>query len=234
MNILFYQHQYPAFGGIETVTTMLANAFAEDGHMVAIVSFIHKDGTNLLEQLHPSVKWHELPEASLDSSANLNALKTIFADFKPDKVIFQDSYANIQHLLFKAMGATRPVVVEHSAPCFSIARRMNPLTVVEIAKRIVLFFSRPVFVSRRFRRESARRKELFDTANCYVILSRNYRHRIEQMVGRERMEKLRVIPNPIAGNFCEVDLAAKRKQLLFVGSLIAIKGVDRLLEVWRL
>ena len=233
MNILFYLHQYPAFGGIETVTTMLASAFAADGHNVAIVSFIHKDGTDLLEQLHPSVKWHELPEASLDSPANLNALKTILADFKPDKVIFQDSYANIQNLLFKAMGKGRPFVAEHSAPSFSLARRMNPLTAIEVAKRIILFFFRPVFVARRFRYESARRKELFDHADHYVILSQNYRDRIEQMVGAERMGKLRVIPNPVAGNFCEVDLTAKKKQMLFVGSLIAMKGVDRLLEIWR-
>lgn len=233
MNILFYQHQYPAFGGIETVTTMLASAFAADGHNVVIVSFIHKDGTDLLERLNPSVKWHELPEASLESPANLSALKTILADFKPDKVIFQDSYANIQYLLFEAMGQDRPFVAEHSAPCFSLARRMNPLTAIEIAKRIILFFFRPVFVARRFRYESARRKELFDHADHYVILSQNYRDRIEQMVGAERMGKLSVIPNPVAGNFCEVDLTAKKKQLLFVGSLIAMKGVDRLLEIWR-
>jgi len=233
MNILFYQHQYPAFGGIETVTTLLANSFAGDGHNVAIVSFIHKDGTDLLKRLHPSVKWRELPEPSFSSFANLCAIKTIISDFKPDKVIFQDSYANIHHLLFEAMGRKRPIVVEHSAPSFSLARRRNPLTAIEIAKRIIVFLLRPVFVAKRFRYESARRKLLFDNVEHYVTLSKNYRRRLEQLVGRERIKKLHVIPNPIVSSFRKVNLTEKKKQLLFVGSLIALKGVDRLISIWR-
>ena len=233
MNILFYQHQYPAFGGIETVTTMLANAFAADGHNIAIVSFIHKDGTDLLKRLHPSVKWHELPEPSFDSPENLKVLSSILADFKPDKVIFQDSYANIQYLLFSAMGSGRPIVVEHSAPRFSLGRRMKPLTAVEIAKRIILFFLCPALMIRRFLYESARRKELFDKADRYIILSRNYRSCLVQMVGHERMEKLKIIPNPIMGCICKLDLMSKKKQILFVGSLLITKGVDRLLLIWH-
>ena len=69
-SLLFYQHQYPAFGGIETVTTLLAKAFAEDGHEIRIVSFICKPGTDLLAQLPSSVRWQQLPESALDSAAN--------------------------------------------------------------------------------------------------------------------------------------------------------------------
>ena len=162
MNILFYQHQFPAFGGIETVTAMLANAFAADGHKVAIVSFIHKDGTDLLSRLHPSVTWHELPESALYSTANLADLSDFLAAFTPDKTIFQDSYVNIQQLLFSALGDTRPFIAEHSCPRFSLARRTQPLSLVELAKRVILAVVRPFVVAQRRQYEALRRRELFD------------------------------------------------------------------------
>jgi len=248
MNILFYQHQYPAFGGIETVTTLLANAFAADGHRVVIVSFIHKDGTDLLDRLHPGVTWRELPHPDLDSPENEEVLGDLLDAFMPDRIVFQDSYANIQGLLFRAVSAWRrrhpgtagtnsdPVcsyAAEHSAPRFSLARRTNPLTGVELFKRIVLFFLRPFLVASRFRYESRRRKAIFDCVDAYVVLSKNYRKRIEELVGRDRMRKLRVIPNPLVPLEAPVALDEKKKQVLFVGSLITTKGVDRLIAIWE-
>lgn len=239
MNILFYQHQYPAFGGIETVTTILANAFADDGHNIAIVSFISKDGTDLLERLDSRAVWHKLPDAEIDAAANVEALRNILDTFRPDKIIFQDSYANIQGVLFKALDLWKgeedqcSAIVEHSAPRISLSRRMKPLSPAEILKRTVLFALKPLLIARRFRYESQRRRALFDRAEHYVILSGNYRRSIETLVGHERIGKLRVIPNPISASATAVDLAHKKKQVLFVGSLIVTKGVDRLVRIWE-
>lgn len=239
MNILFYQHQYPAFGGIETVTTMLANAFAADGHNVAIVSFIHKDGTDLLDQLQKRSMWYELPEPSLDSAENREALVEILRNFKPDRIILQDSYANIQHLLFGALSEWKEFdgkqlfVVEHSAPQFSVTRRPKPLDAIEFLKRVVLFPLIPISLLRRFRSESMRRRELFDHADAYIVLSKNYVDRIRLLVGNKRISKLRVIPNPTGAPPLVLDMGRKKKQILFVGSLIALKGVHRLLSAWE-
>jgi len=239
MNILFYQHQYPAFGGIETVTTMLANAFADDGHNVAIVSFIHKDGTNLLERLNRNVLWRELPRPEMDCDANRNALLEVLESFKPDNIIFQDSYANIQNVLFAAVKSWKDScrmsvhVAEHSSPEWSLGKRIKPLLVREMLKRVVLFMLKPYFTYRRFKYESRRRCELFDKAKAYVILSKNYEKAIQRLVGKTRMQKLHVIPNPVCDVQLDHNVACKKKQMLFVGSLIPTKGVDRLLAVWR-
>ena len=239
MNILFYQHQYPAFGGIETVTTMLANAFADDGHNVAIVSFIHKDGTDLLEQLEKRIMWYELPEPSLDSAENRESLVEILRNFKPDQIILQDSYANIQHLLWEALSEWKGFdgkqlfVVEHSAPQFSVARHPKALDAIECLKRVVLFFLTPISLLRRLRFESLRRRELFDHADAYIVLSKNYIDRVRLLVGSKRISKLRVIPNPTGAPPLVLDMRRKGKQILFVGSLIPLKGVDRLLSAWK-
>ena len=238
MNILFYQHQYPAFGGIETVTTILANSFAEDGHNVAIVSFIHKSGTDLLNRLNKKVAWHELPEGEINADGNRTALLKILRNFKPDKIIFQDSYANIQYLLWSALVDWRGqtvqglIVVEHSAPRWSPGRRTKPLSVKDFLKQVVLFLLKPYFKYRRFRYESHRRCELFDKADAYVILSKNYEQAIRRLVGSERLNKLHVIPNPSRSFNIDNNVECKRKQILFVGSLIHTKGVEKLLSVW--
>lgn len=245
MKILFYQHQYPAFGGIETVTTTLANAFAEDGHQVAIVSLIHKDGTDLLQRLHPNVVWRELPEPNCTSEANCQALGRMLDAFCPDHILFQDSYANIQGILFRAVAAWRTrhgraremttgmCAAEHSMPRLSPGRRQVPLSPIEIAKRFVLLVLRPYLLWSRFRYESRRRKEIFDHVDAYVVLSKNYRRRIRELVGKNRLAKLHVIPNMIDAASGDLALSDKKKQILFVGSLIGTKGVDRLLDVWR-
>ena len=239
MNILFYQHQYPAFGGIETVTTMLANAFADDGHNVAIVSFIQKDGTNLLDRLNRNVLWRELPRPEMDCDANRNALLEVLKNFKPDNIIFQDSYANIQNVLFAAVESWKDScrmsvhVAEHSSPVWLLGKRIKPLLVREMLKRVILFMLKPYFTYRRFKYESRRRCELFDKAKAYVILSKNYEKAIQRLVGKTRMQKLHVIPNPVCDVQLEHNVVWKKKQMLFVGSLIPTKGVDRLLSVWR-
>lgn len=38
MNILFFYRVYPNYGGVEVVTTVLANRFIKDGHGVIIAS----------------------------------------------------------------------------------------------------------------------------------------------------------------------------------------------------
>ena len=240
MNILFYQHQYPAFGGIETVTTILANSFAEDGHNVAIVSFIHKSGTDLLNRLNKKVAWHELPEGEINADGNRTALLKILRNFKPDKIIFQDSYANIQYLLWNALVDWRGqivqglIVVEHSAPRWSPCLRTKSLSVKDFFKQLVFFVLKPYFKYRHFMYESHRRCELFDNAEAYVILSKNYEQAIKRLVGPERLNKLHVIPNPSRSFNIDNNVECKRKQILFVGSLIHTKGVEKLLSVWSM
>ena len=44
MNILFLERYWPVFGGGQTVTRILANAFCERGHKVHVVYFNYNDG----------------------------------------------------------------------------------------------------------------------------------------------------------------------------------------------
>ena len=67
MNILFYMHKYPSYGGIENVTTYLANYFVSKGHGVQIYSFVGVDFELLLSKLDKKVTMF----------ANANAMTTV-------------------------------------------------------------------------------------------------------------------------------------------------------------
>ena len=70
MNILFFYRVYPNYGGVEVVTTVLANRFIKDGHGVIIAS-IEQPHIELACQLLPDVK---LVKLDLSSTYKCNFL----------------------------------------------------------------------------------------------------------------------------------------------------------------
>lgn len=59
MNILFLMGIYPSYGGVEKVTTVLANEFVKQGMCVSIVSF-EQPVPELAKELHPKIKLYKL------------------------------------------------------------------------------------------------------------------------------------------------------------------------------
>lgn len=239
MNILFYQHQYPAFGGIETVTTLLARQFAADGHAVAIVSIRSRAGTTLLDELSPCVVVHQLPEDAYDSPSNREALRRILDAFSPDVVIFQDSYASIERTLFAALndyrkGAVLKIIVEHNMPKVSVPCGELTLS-LGLVKFVRRFLGRMLYPIRYWRRSSSerrRRRALYADADKYVFLSPRYIPISNRIAGMDGGEKLTALPNPIRPLTLEPNLSDKRKEILYCGSLIPAKGVSRLIGIW--
>ena len=239
MNILFYQHQYPAFGGIETVTTMLASAFADDGHNIAIVSSRSGPGTNLLGQLPMSVHVHQLPEDEFESPRNIAALSKILENFAPNVIVFQDSYAPIESTLFAALESHRGVmpkivIVEHNMPKVPVGLGEITLRdgVVRFVRRIVGRILYPARYCKSLRYERRRRQYLYERADKYVFLSSRYIRISNRIAGVEGCDKLIAIPNPVKTPLMVPDVNAKRKEILYCGSLIPSKGVSRIIAIW--
>ena len=239
MNILFYQHQYPAFGGIETVTTMLAGAFSDDGHGVTIVSSRSRPGTNLLNQLPKGVHVHQLPEDEFESEKNRTDLLDVLESFAPDVVMFQDSYAPIEGTLFAALESYRGVkpkivIVEHNMPKVPVA--LGEITLRDGVVRFVRCIAgRILYPARYWKRllyERRRRKYLYERADKYVFLSSRYKDRSNRIAGVDGGSKLTALPNPVRQVTMSPDIGAKEKEILYCGSLIPSKGVGRLIAIW--
>lgn len=242
MNILFYQHQYPAFGGIERVTTLLARQFVADGHRVSIVSFRHQEGTSLLKDLPPIVKWVQLPDDEMDSRANRVALRQVLDEFNPDHIMFQDSYVDIEFMLFDVYEDWKEMRETRTEGCHPVLPRSFALpqrpdrdeTVIRKMKEGFRLAFWPLVRRLRDRRERARRRYICSRVDDYIILSDRYMPRVRTLVGKRFLHKVLSIPNPVDLSRISDENTDRRKEVLFVGTLNAkVKGCDRILSVWE-
>lgn len=221
------------------MTTMLANAFSADGHKVLIVSFRHQEGTNLLGQLLSGCEWKELPSAALNSEENLSALTALFEDFRPDVVVFQDSYTDIHYLLFRCVSAakldsaTKILCVEHNEPLGTLRQRYEDPLWKAWCRTLAGPALRLMRQRRGFKIGAERRKEIARSVDRYIVLSRHYVPMVKRMLGNELAAKVFAVPNPmnaIPPN--ALNTSDKRKLVVFVGTLSITKGVDRMLKAW--
>lgn len=239
MKILFYLHQYPAFGGIETVTTMLARQFAIDGHELTIVALRQRSGTRLLESLPRNIEVLYLPEDAYDSAMNFEALRQILNNKRPHIVIYQDSYTDIDLTLLGALnkcdwGRPKLLVVEHSMPRVSYVwpELCAHNGLITNLRRVIARFISPLLYLKRYSYERRRRCRLYDAAYKYVFLSSRYIPKASKIAGLSLDRKAVTIPNPIQSQHISSRRKAKEKVVLYCGSLLPVKRVDRLLKIW--
>lgn len=220
MRILFYLHQYPAFGGIETVTTTLAVKFIADGHQVRIASFLHRDGTDLLARLPPGT-WTSVTPATV---------KPLVDAFRPDIVIFQDSYVDIQKPLFDALAGrpTRDVDVDYQQA--AVQRPLFVRMLRQIVGWPIRFILKPYRDGRRLKAEAVRRTAIGRHVARYVTLSPAYSRAVECLAPTLHRKTVS-LPNPLTPGLA-MEVSQKKNRVLFVGSLNQTKAVHRLIRVW--
>ncbi len=229
MNILYYLHQFPAIGGIETVTATLANCFAAKGYGVTIVSHIAKDNADKTVALDSRVVVLRMPDAEGVTTRNQTFLRDVVRDRKVDVVVFQDSYAPIERnlLLLKSLKNKGLVVVENSAPYFIAGSAMQEITLKNILRNPRHFLGR----CRRAFRDRMRRRFLYDLSDQYVLLSDRFFGELRVLAGLVESQKLRAIPNPMAAQL-KIAGQTKENEVVFCATLTNLKGCDLLLEAW--
>lgn len=229
MNILYYLHQFPAIGGIETVTATLANWFAGKGYGVTIVSHISKDNADKTVALDPRIAVLRMPDAEGVTTRNQKFLRDVVRDRKVDVVVFQDSYAPIERnlLLLKSTKGKGLVTVENSAPYFIAGSAMQAVSLKNILRNPRHFLGR----CRRAFRDRMRRRSLYDFSDRYVLLSDRFFGEFRVMAGLGESHKLRAIPNPMASQL-KIAERPKENEIVFCATLTNLKGCDLLLEAW--
>ena len=230
MNILYYLHQFPAIGGIETVTATLANCFVGKGYGVTIVSHVSKDNADKTVALDSRVVVLRMPDAEGVTKRNQKFLYDVVRDKKIDVVVFQDSYAPIERnlSLLKQTNDTGLVTVENSAPYFITGSAMQAVSLKNILRNPRHFLGR----CRRAFRDRMRRRSLYDFSDRYVLLSDRFFGEFRVMAGLGESHKLRAIPNPMAAQL-QMAERTKQNEIVFCATLTNLKGCDMLLKVWE-
>lgn len=227
--VLFLLDRYPAFGGIETVTTVLANSLAE--HYRIILCSVHGEKEHeLLHKLDKRITFCMLPDDT--QNRRMAALDSILAAEKVELVIYQDSYAPNQYLAhhIKQRNDIKLIVVEHNSPSFSRkwAIELQTLPWWKIYRRCRLTYRN----GKGHIRALFRRTNLYRICDRYVILAESLQHEFLENSFVRDTSKLCAIGNPVSYEPADISLCAKKKQLLFIGQFNGIKGLYRLLRIW--
>jgi len=230
MKILFYLYQYPAIGGIEAVTAVLAGAFVRHGHKVSILSHVSKKQQFELIDSANTVPHYRMPERELSSRCNVAYLEQLISREHIEILIFQDEYTPIEANVYNAqINNVRVVVCEHNAPyCppyYPYRRLPFPLSYLRKASFLYNQWCNSIKSVRRKRR-------LYNHCWRYVLLSSRYFGEFRAMTGFVDTRKLRAIGNPIT---ClkPVGLREKVDEIVFAGTVEYRKGCDMLVPLFK-
>lgn len=238
MNILFLIDRYPGFGGIETVTTVLANYFLKLDYKVAIISRI-QENEEILEKLDTQVLLFRFPnKQNKISSENETYLKHVINEFQPNFLINQESYSSLFKLLIDIKNeiSCKIITVEHNSPDARYKMLVNYIeneklefNIKSILKKLLF----PVLFWKCLYRERKYHRQAYKLSDDYILLSKQFIPIFKKIGGFKNIKKIQVIENPITVEPEIVSIENKEKIVLYVGRLdYGHKRVDRLLKIW--
>lgn len=230
MNILFVLQRYPGFGGIESVTQMLAKEFIKRfGYKVAVFSSSRQDNPSQL--IDSDLFYYQTFD--LQGDFLKKEFDALVHDFEPDYIIYQDSYVPEDFLLEHLPQGIKIIVCEHNTPdCLetglrSVTRNLSWVNPMNVIRKLRL----PFRMRSLHRTTTEHHKRMLQIADRYLILSDGFRPILRDFFHIES-SKIVTIPNPIEVPKEPFDLELRPHQALFVGRLTDQKGIKYLIEVW--
>ena len=235
-NILFLMGVYPSYGGVEKVSTILANAFVESGHSVSIVSFEQPHPELIDKELNHEVGLYKL-SYPVFGKRNIQKLRTIIVKQKIDILINQWAVPYyVARLRYKATQGLncKVITVHHNDPStnarikgieIDIKRKAGISTFLHLKLSLVRFFSR---LSLRY---------TYKKCDRYVVLSPSFIPIATRYMGIHHPHKILALPNPVTINpCCDIDktMSNKRKEIIWVGRIeYNQKRTFRLIDIWQ-
>ncbi len=234
MNILFLLRSLD-IGGLEVVTSVLANKFFKEGHGVSVFAFEERTGLvkdRFDERIHITVG-HRYQM----SRENVVSLREVLLKNKVDIVVNQWGLPLIPiKVLLRAKRDldVRVISVYHNDPLQN-GRLQSVKTEIDKTENIVLKAVLKIkwFVFRCVTGYSMR--YIYQHSDCYEVLSPSFVNHFKQFTKQNNINKLRIQTNPVTlGNEGYVyNPDFKTKEILYVGRVdYTQKRVHRVIETW--
>ena len=245
MNILFLLRG-TTIGGLEVVTSILANKFAEEGHKVGVFIYCKDDdGHSIRDRFSDKVKVYQYDHYS-NAYGTSSALSDVIKLMDAQIIINQWGLPLIP--IKTACKATQRmpwvtiISVYHNAPDANgriqgvnirLAKTKNPI------KRFFLKLKREAFTMVT----SHAMRYNYNHSDKYLVLSESYRKVFQDFTHLNNTPKLGVMTNPITispsdlGTFEDrlKGIDSKEKEIIFVGRLDFVqKRTYRVLDTWNL
>ena len=234
MNILFLLKSFNV-GGVEVVTSVLANKFAREGHSVVLWAFY---------QQKPSLEDNLLPEVKIiygdgfkASKWNVESFVRVLKDIQVEVIINQWPLPpQPKILLMKALRNHKAKVISvyHSDPMAN-GRLQNIDTALHNTQNPIIHMA--LELKRKLYKmiTSYSMRRSYQTSDEFVVLADNYKKHLTDFIGIESPNHLVSIANPITIDKNEqLSLNDKEKRLLYVGRLEnENKKPERALTIWE-
>lgn len=234
MNILFLMGTYPSYGGVEKVSTILANEFIKRGYGVSIISFEQPFPELALLELNPTIKLFKLKKP-VYTRDNVQVLTDIILKNKIDILINQWAVPfYVSMLCHQAVKKSncKLITVHHNLPDtnarikdieIKIEKKIGNPYINKIKLGIVKFISR---CSLRYTyRQSTR----------FIVLSPSFIDLTYKFIFHPYNQKIIAIPNPLTIPSPPNDEHfLKKKEIICVGRIeYNQKRTFRVIEIWK-
>lgn len=245
MNILFLLRG-TAIGGLEVVTSVLANKFANEGHKVGV--FIYRkddDGHSITERFNNKVEVFQHCHYSNDSDTVM-ALRNVIIRMNVKIIINQWGLPLIPiktaRKAIKGLSNIKIISVYHNAPdangriqsiSIKLSQTENPFknALLQIAKKAFTIIT------------SHAMRYNYEKSDYFLVLSDSYRLVFQKFTHVKDISKLNVMTNPITIPPLELGSIEERlklienkdREIIFVGRLDFIqKRTYRVIDTWNL
>jgi glycosyltransferase involved in cell wall biosynthesis len=224
MNVLFYLIRYPGIGGIESVTRLVAEQLNVSYNMnITILSFLQQEGCTCsfakILKMPNSKEWC--------AKENYDFAEKVIAEGNFDYIVYQDSYANIQDVIFKPAKKhnVQVLVFEHNTPLYVLKNAgLHPLMSWQGVKSRLA-------VPYRIVQSILRKRYLLKSCYKYILLSARFIPEFcRYTFAWKYKDKITYINNPV--KIKKVKVAEKENVILCVAQLAYRKRVDLMLKAW--
>lgn len=239
MNIafLYYSEIVPERGGVQRVTSVLADFFENQGLSVYYLSMYKID-----ESVQLSCRQHFFPSTK-NKVANIEYLTEFIKSKRIDILINQSGirsdvswYAyRISDLNVKVISVINNSILSGIINFKSLYKTtfekaqiawILPITELPFIKKFLLFLYKIKYKKHY--------KSLCNKSDKVIQLSAKFRQELNFMGAGIGSNKILCIPNPVSFSTELIDLHTKKKELLYVGRIDTLyKRVDLLLDIWR-
>lgn len=236
MNILFLLRG-TAIGGLEVVTSVLANKFVEEGHNVSVFIFRKDKGASIVSKFRKKVYVYQKNDYRVTKD-NIKSLRDILINKNVQFIINQWGLPLVPIKVAKKASKgldVKIISVYHNAPSangriqsvdIKLAATENPF------KRLILKLIKSIFKYIT----SHSMAYIYHQSDRYIVLSKGFIQEFKDFTHVKDLSKLRVITNPITisidNYFFNPD--EKKKEILYVGRLDFVqKRVYRVIDTWN-
>lgn len=224
-------------GGLEVVSSVLANKFVQEGHNVSIFAFT-KAEHSIKNRLDKRIHTYIIKEFKYNKE-NVHAMRAVMLEEKINIVINQWGlpFVPIKVAIKASMGLDVKIIsVYHNNPSFNgriqyaqifIDNAKNPIKKVFGAMKKKIF-KEITACSMRYN---------YRYSDKYMVLSSRFIDEFKKFTRIKHPEHLIVLPNPVTINYSDYIYSreTKRKEIIYVGRLDYMqKRVYRIIDTWKL